>query len=180
MPRALWLHAGTGLRSHMDALRTPGTLRGRARGATPDSVGAAPVGPHRTAPRAALKGPRRGCARRHAGPSRGTQGGSRGGGGDGGVDGARAGRGKGKEGERRGEGKLTLGFDDRRQPSTRSHLGQGRWKRGGREGEGSCCAGKENERERRGAWGVRRQGGTPGLGRARSRAGPKIHCSHNL
>jgi hypothetical protein len=37
---------------------------------------------------------------------------------------------KGKEGERRGEGKLTSGLDDRRQPSTGSHLGQGRWKRG--------------------------------------------------
>jgi hypothetical protein len=32
--------------------------------------------------------------------------------------------------ERRGEGVLTSGFDDRRQPSTGSHLGQGRWKRG--------------------------------------------------
>jgi hypothetical protein len=65
-----------------------------------------------------------------------------------------------------------LGFDDRRQPSTGSHLGQGRWKRGGGEGEGSCCAGKENERERGGArtWG---EEGVPGerargLGRAGS------------
>jgi hypothetical protein len=36
--------------------------------------------------------------------------------------------GRGKERGR--EGELTLGFDDRRQPSTGSHLGQGRWKRG--------------------------------------------------
>jgi hypothetical protein len=40
-------------------------------------------------------------------------------------------RGQGEGEERRGEeGELTLGFDDRRQPSTESHLGQGRWSRG--------------------------------------------------
>jgi hypothetical protein len=50
--------------------------------------------------------------------------------------------GAGREGEREeGEGKLTLGSDDRWQPSSGSHPGQRRWKRGRR----SCCAGKENQ-----------------------------------
>jgi hypothetical protein len=66
-----------------------------------------------------------------------------------------------REGERRGEGELTSGSDDRRQPSTGSHPGQSGWERGGREGEGSCCAGNENEIERGGAHG----GGGGGRGR---------------
>jgi hypothetical protein len=58
--------------------------------------------------------------------------------------GPRAGRGKGKEGERRGEGKLTLGSDDRQQPSSGSHLGHGRWKRG----RGKLLRGKRKMRGR--------------------------------
>jgi hypothetical protein len=91
--------------------------------------------------------------------------------------------GAGREGEREeGEGKLTLGSDDRRQPSSGSHPGQRRWKRGRR----SCCAGKENQNcthdqsiemvRHDGRWGC--QGGAwwevgvPG-------AGPKTHCTHD-
>jgi hypothetical protein len=60
-----------------------------------------------------------------------------------GREGSAQGGEKGGRGEEKGsEGELTLGFDDRRQPSTGSHLGQGRWNRGGREGEGSCCVGE--------------------------------------
>jgi hypothetical protein len=50
-------------------------------------------------------------------------------------EGPRVGEREGKGGREEGEGKLTLGSDDRWQPSTGSHLGQRRWKRGGREGE---------------------------------------------
>jgi hypothetical protein len=63
---------------------------------------------------------------------------------------------------------------------------QGRWKSSGREGEGGCCAGKENEIGRRGgAWGVRHQvararaGPGRATGRARPRAEPEIHFTHD-
>jgi hypothetical protein len=87
---------------------------------------------------------------------------------------ARTRREKGREGERRGERKLTLGSDDRRQPPTRSHLGKRRWKRG----RGSCCAGKENEVERRGGahgggGGAR---GQVGSGRTAGRAENPLHA----
>jgi hypothetical protein len=45
---------------------------------------------------------------------------------------------EGEEGEKRGEGKLTSGLDERQQPLTGI---QPRARRGGR--EGSCCAGKK-------------------------------------
>jgi hypothetical protein len=55
-----------------------------------------------------------------------------------GLTGAASREREGEEGEKRGEGKLTSGLDERQQPLTGI---QPRARRGGR--EGSCCAGKK-------------------------------------
>jgi hypothetical protein len=78
----------------------------------------------------------------------------------------RMGREKGREGERRGEGDLTLGSNNRRQPSTGSHLGQGGRREVGEREREVAAREKKNEREKRGgrAWGE-------GAPRVRARAG---------